>query len=158
MEKPERKNMKTTRNTRTNRREAGFSLIELMIVIGIMGLLIGIVGPKLMENFDKAKVETTRVNMKNISSTLKQYRLDCGLYPNTNQGLDALMSKPSGSPECKNYAPKGYLSSKTLPKDAWEQDYLYQSEGSSFEIKSLGADRKEGGSDYDTDIIVTDQD
>lgn len=151
--------MKPTQYTPPSNRESGFSLIELMIVIGILGLLIGIVGPKLISNFDKAKVETTRVNMKNISSTLKQYRLDCGLYPNTNQGLDALMTKPSSSPECKNYAPKGYLEAKNLPKDAWEQDYLYQSEGgNTFEIKSLGADRKEGGSDYDADIVVTDQD
>lgn len=138
--------------------ESGFSLIELMIVIGILGLLIGLVGPKLMSSFDKAKVETTRVNMKNISSTLKQYRLDCGQYPTTDQNLDALIAKPSGGAECKNYAPGGYLDKKTLPKDAWDKDYIYTSDGNTFEIKSYGSDKKEGGADYSSDIIVTDQD
>lgn len=148
--------MKTQKQQLNN--ESGFSLIELMIVIGILGLLIGIVGPKLIANFDKAKVETTRVNMKNISSTLKQFRLDCGQYPNSDQGLSALITKPSGNPDCKNYAPGGYLDKKAAPKDAWDMDYLYSSDGNTFEIKSYGADKKEGGADYNADISVTDQD
>jgi general secretion pathway protein G len=138
--------------------ESGFSLIELMIVVAILGLLIGIVGPKVMSSFDKAKVETTRVNMKNLTSTLKTYRLDCGNYPTTEQGLEALISKPTTGSECKNYAPTGYLDKKSVPKDAWEMDYLYNSDGNAFEIKSLGADKKEGGVDYNADISITDQD
>jgi general secretion pathway protein G len=140
--------------------ESGFSLIELMIVVAILGLLIGIVGPKVMGSFDKAKVETTRVNMKNISSTLKQYRLDCGQYPTTEQGIEALISKPSAAPECKNYAPGGYLDKKTVPVDAWDMPYLYNSDGNTFEVKSLGADKKPGGAEgtYDMDISITDQD
>ena len=148
----------TNKKTPLLRSEAGFSLIELMIVIGILGLLIGIVGPKLISNFDKAKVETTRVNMKNISSTLKQYRLDCGQYPTTDQDLAALIAKSTDGPECKNYAPGGYLDKKAAPKDAWDMDYLFNSDGSTFEIKSLGADKKDGGADYNADIIVSDQD
>jgi general secretion pathway protein G len=96
--------------------------------------------------------------MKNISNTLKQYKLDCGQYPNTNQGLDALVTKPASEPGCKNYAPNGYLDKKSAPKDAWDMDYLYTSDGSAFEIKSLGEDKKEGGADYKADIVVTDQD
>jgi general secretion pathway protein G len=149
---------KTNTKTTTLRNESGFSLIELMIVIGILGLLIGIVGPKLISNFDKAKVETTRVNMKNISSTLKQFRLDCGSYPTTDQGISALVAKPTSGPECKNYAPGGYLDKKSAPKDAWDMDYLYTSDGNTFEIKSYGADKKEGGVDYNADISVSDQD
>lgn len=137
--------------------EAGFSLIELMIVIGILGLLIGLVGPKLISNFDKAKVDTTRVQMKQIGTTLKNFRLDCGLYPTTDQGLEALVSKPAGGQECKNYAPGGYLDKK-VPKDAWDQDFLYTSDGNTYEIKSMGSDRKAGGVDYGADIIVTDSD
>jgi general secretion pathway protein G len=153
--------MKTKQNWRnilqnTANAEAGFSLIELMIVIGILGMLIGIVGPKLLSSFDKAKVETTKVNMKSIATTLKNYRLDCGQYPTTDQGLDALINKPTGGSECKNYAPGGYMDKKGVPKDAWDKDYLYTSDGSTFEIKSFGADKKEGGVDYNADISVTD--
>ena len=137
--------------------EQGFSLIELMIVIGIMGLLIGIVGPKLMERFDSAKVDTTKVQMKNLINTLKTYRLDCGSYPTTEQSLEALVSKPTIGPECKNYAPSGYIEKK-VPKDAWNIDYLYTSDGNTFEIKSYGADKKEGGDGYGADITVTDAD
>ena len=136
----------------------GFSLIELMIVIGILGLLIGLVGPKLMNSFDKAKVETTRVNMKSIATTLKNYRLDCGQYPTTEQGLEALIAKPTQGPECKNYAPGGYVDKKGAPKDAWDQDFLYTSDGNTFEIRSLGADKKAEGADYNADIIVGDAD
>ena len=147
---------KTLKNTLTN--HSGFSLIELMIVIAILGLLVGIVGPKLIGNFDKAKVETTRVNMKNIASTLKQFRMDCSVYPITDQTLSALTTKPSSGADCKNYAPGGYLNSKGTPKDAWDSEYIYTSDGSTFEIKSYGADKKPDGKDYNADIIITDQD
>ncbi|MBC7398220.1 MAG: type II secretion system major pseudopilin GspG [Bdellovibrionales bacterium] len=137
--------------------QTGFSLIELMIVIGILGLLIGLVGPKLIASFDRAKVGTTQVQMKQLVSTMKSYRLDCGNYPTTDQGLESLIKKSSTGADCKNYAPGGYVDKK-LPKDAWDQDFLYNSDGNTFEIKSLGADKKEGGVDFNADIIVGDQD
>ncbi len=138
--------------------EQGFSLIELMIVIAILGLLIGLVGPKLIAQFDKAKVETTKVNMKGIASILKTYKLDCGQYPTTDQGLDALVAKSGTGPDCKNYSPAGYMDKKTVPKDAWDMPYLYTSDGNTFEIRSLGADKKEGGDGFNTDLSVTDGD
>ena len=137
--------------------QSGFSLIELMIVIGILGLLIGLVGPKLISSFDRAKVDTTKVQMKQLATTLKNYRLDCGSYPTTDQGLDALVSKSTAGSDCKNYAPGGYVEKK-VPKDAWDQDFLYNSDGNTFEIKTLGADKKEGGADYNADVTVSDQD
>ena len=137
--------------------EAGFSLIELMIVIGIMGLLIGVIGPNLIGKFTKAKVDTTKVQMKQIASVLKSYKLDCNLYPTTDQGLEALLNKPTSGTECKNYAPGGYMGGK-MQKDGWDKDFLYNSDGSTFEIKSLGADMKAGGADNDSDITVTDTD
>ncbi len=145
------------KNKQKRLNQAGFSLIELMIVIGILGLLIGLVGPKLIANFDKAKVDTTKVQMKQISTTIKTYRLDCGQYPTSDQGLDALVAKPTAQPECKNYNPKAYLD-KRVPKDAWDQDFLYTSDGNTFEIKSTGSDRKVGGADFDADISVSDSD
>lgn len=136
--------------------QEGFSLIELMIVIGILGLLIGFVGPKLISNFDKAKVDTTKVQMRQLAATLKNYRLDCGSYPTTDQGLNALLSKPSTGDDCKNYAPGGYLEKKNLPQDAWNKEFMYESDGNAFAIKSYGADKKEGGSDFNADITVSD--
>jgi general secretion pathway protein G len=145
------------KNNKKRTNEAGFSLIELMIVIGIMGLLIGVVGPNLISKFTGAKVDTTKVQMKQLAGTLKNYRLDCNQYPTTEQGLEALVTKPGSGPECKNYAPGGYIGGK-LPQDGWQRDFLYTSDGNTFEIKSLGADRKAGGTDYDADISVTDTD
>jgi general secretion pathway protein G len=149
--------MNTTKQISKNlmRSQAGFSLIEIMIVVMIMGILIGLVGPKVMSSFDRAKVDTTRVQMKQVATTLKNYRLDCSQYPNTDQGLDALVTKPA-SGDCRNYAPGGYMSK--LPKDAWDRDFFYESDGNTFQIKSFGSDRKEGGSEYNEDIIVTDTD
>ncbi len=127
-----------------------------MIVVMIMGILIGLVGPKVMSSFSRAKVDTTRVQMKQVATTLKNYRLDCNLYPSTDQGLESLAAAPTTGNTCRNFAPGGYINK--LPKDAWDKDFLYESDGTTFAIKSLGADMKEGGADYDADIIVTDQD
>jgi general secretion pathway protein G len=146
-----------SRYTKILNNQSGFSLIEIMIVVMIMGILIGLVGPKVMSSFSRAKVDTTKVQMKQIATTLKNYRLDCNLYPSTDQGLDALTKAPTTGNTCRNYAPGGYMNK--LPRDAWDKDFLYEStDGTTFAIKSLGADMKEGGVDYDADIVVTDQD
>lgn len=145
------------RYTKILNNQSGFSLIEIMIVVMIMGLLVGLVGPKIMGSFSRAKVDTTKVQMKQIATTLKNYRLDCNLYPTTDQGLEALAAAPTTGSACRNYAPGGYM--PKLPKDGWDKDFLYESQdGTNFAIKSMGADMKEGGADYDADIIVTDQD
>ena len=144
-------------NKNNKKNQAGFSLIEIMIVMGIMGLLVAVVGPNLISKFQKAKVDTTRVQMKTLSGLLKSYRLDCNLYPTTDQGLEALATKPTSGTECKNYAPGGYIGGK-IPHDGWDKDFLYTSDGATFEIKSLGGDMKPGGTENDADIIVTDQD
>lgn len=150
-------NNNPVKNKSILRNEAGFSLIEIMIVVMIMGILIGLVGPKVMSSFARAKADTTKVQMKQIATTLKNYRLDCNLYPTTDQGLEALSTKPTTGAECRNYAPGGYMNK--IPRDAWDKEFLYESvDGSSFAIKSLGADMKADGKDYDADIIVTDTD
>ncbi|MBS1958686.1 MAG: type II secretion system major pseudopilin GspG [Bdellovibrionales bacterium] len=148
--------LNTARYTKTLNDQAGFSLIEIMIVVMIMGILVGLVGPKVMSSFSRAKVDTTTVQMKQLATMLKNYRLDCNLYPTTDQGLDALVQKPTGGQDCRNYAPGGYTNK--IPKDGWDKDFLYESDGTSFTIKSLGADMKPEGKDYDSDISVTDKD
>ncbi len=132
----------------------GFTLIEIMIVIVILGMLAAIVVPKLMGNTDKAKVADAKVQIRNLESALKMYKLDNGVYPTTDQGLAALVTKPTVGTIPKNYRDGGYLESKSLPKDPWGNDYLYLSPGEhgDYDLSSYGADGVRGGEDYNADI------
>jgi general secretion pathway protein G len=136
----------------------GFTLIEIMIVIVILGMLAAIVGPKLMGSTDKAKVADAKVQIRNIESALKMYKLDNGVYPSTEQGLAALVAMPSVGTIPKNYREGGYLESKTVPKDPWSNDYLFLSPGEhgDYDLSSLGADGVRGGEGYDADIVSWD--
>jgi general secretion pathway protein G len=133
----------------------GFTLIEMMIVIAVIAMIMGWVGTNIFRNYEKAKVDGTKIQMKQLGTILEDFNRECGFYPTTDQGLDALVHQPSGR-ECKNYDPKGYVPNGRVPKDAWGRDYLYTSDGSSFELKSLGKDGKEGGDDLDKDISSND--
>lgn len=129
----------------------GFSLIELMIVIIILGLLASMVMPNIMGKGEEAKRKLVCIQMKNISETMKMFKLDNGVYPSTEEGLEALLKNPD--PErYPNYARSGYFEGDNLPKDSWSNDFVYIGEGTSFDLISLGADRKEGGSDDAEDI------
>ena len=98
-------------------KERGFTLIEIMVVLVILGLLVAIVGPNILGRGDQARVTAAEAQLSNIASALDLYRLDNSHYPSTQQGLDALQSKPSGSPEPRNWNPDGYLS--PVPQDPW---------------------------------------
>lgn len=133
------------------RASRGFSLIELMIVIIILGLLASMVMPNIMGKGEEAKRKLVCVQMKNIAETMKMFKLDNGVYPTTEEGLDALLANPD--PErYPNYARSGYFEGSNLPKDSWNNAFIYVSEGGGFDLVSLGADRKEGGSDDAEDI------
>lgn len=141
-----------TRSTHIGRQQTGFTLIEVMVVVVILGILAAIVVPKVMDNPDKARVTTARAEIRNLDSALKMYKLDNFHYPSTDQGLDALVQKPAGSPEARNWQSGGYLD--RMPKDPWGNDYLYLNPGvhGDIDIYSLGADGQPGGSEYDSDI------
>lgn len=132
-------------------REA-FTLIELMVVIVILGVLAGIVVPQFMDEPQKARVVKAKMQIENISTALKKFYIDNGFYPVTEQGLEALVSKPTSGRAPKNYASSGYLSK--LPKDPWGSDYIYLSPGEHgpFDLSSYGADGAEGGSEGDADV------
>ncbi|ACS81642.1 type II secretion system major pseudopilin GspG [Maridesulfovibrio salexigens] len=135
--------------------QRGFSLIELMIVIVILGLLASMLVPKIMDRPNEARVTKAKMDMKALDSALKLYKLDTGRYPTTEQGLQALITKPDTRPVPRNYRKGGYLDSATAPVDPWGYDYIYRSpgeEGRPYELISLGADGMEGGEDYDADI------
>ena len=136
----------------------GFTLIEIMVVIVILALLAALVGPKLMGRTDDAKVTDARVQIKNIETALKLYKLDTGTYPSTEQGLGALVAKPTVGVIPKNYKDEGYLESKKVPKDPWSNDYLYISPGEhgDYDLYSFGADGVKGGEGKNADITSWD--
>ncbi len=136
--------------------QRGFSLIEIMVVIVIMGLLLGVVGPKVLNNIEKAQINTTRTQFQNFSAALKAYKLDNFRYPNTEQGLEALVTLPGADPVPKKWSQ--YLDQ--LPRDPWDGEYKYEApgDGHPFDIYSLGADGVRGGEGQDADLSIWDQD
>ena len=131
----------------------GFSLLELMIVIIILGLLSALVLPNLIGKAESAKRKLVCIQMKQIEEALKSFKFDNGIYPTTEEGLEALIKNPD--PErYTNYAPTGYLESKTLPRDPWKHPYIYINDDNGIDIISLGADGKEGGEGDAKDITL----
>ncbi|WP_312225719.1 type II secretion system major pseudopilin GspG [Stutzerimonas nitrititolerans] len=133
-------------------KQKGFTLIEIMVVVVILGILAALVVPQVMNRPDQAKVAVAKGDIKAIGAALDMYKLDNFSYPSTQQGLNALVEKPSGSPQPKNWNRDGYL--KRVPKDPWGNDYQYLSPGTQgqFDLYSLGADGKQGGTDLNADI------
>jgi general secretion pathway protein G len=136
--------------------EAGFSLIEMLIVIALIGLLGTLVAGNVIGKFNRAKVDTTKAQMRQLGVILDDFRRECGFYPLTDQGLDALVQKPAGGRECKNYDPEGYIKGGKVPKDGFGNDFLYESDGNRYKLTSLGNDGQAGGADLDADITSDD--
>lgn len=130
-------------------KQKGFTLIELLVVIVILGILAAIIVPRITGRVDEARIEATKVQMKAIKDALEQYKLDNGFYPTTEQGLRALVEKPTTPPVPQRW--RQYLDK--LPKDAWDRDFIYMSPGVGrpFELRSMGPDGKEGTED-DIDV------
>lgn len=137
-----------------NRNDKGFTLIELMVVIVILGILAAIIAPRIIGRTDEAKVTEAKVQMKNIETALKLYKLDSGVYPSSEQGLEALVSKPTAGNIPRNWREGGYLEKKKVPDDPWGNPYVYASPGQSgdYDIISYGADGARGGEGFDADI------
>lgn len=130
----------------------GFTLIEIMVVIVILGILASVVVPRIMDRPDEAKIVKAKSDIRAIEAALNLYRLDNFNYPSTDQGLEALVKKPTGSPEPRNYKQGGYLD--RLPKDPWGQNYQYLNPGrrGQIDIFSFGADGQPGGEGTNADI------
>ncbi|GAB3096084.1 type II secretion system major pseudopilin GspG [Pseudomaricurvus hydrocarbonicus] len=142
----------TKKNALSQMRQKGFTLIEIMVVVVILGILAALVVPNIIGRPGEARMTAARSDINSIGNALDLYKLDNHTYPSTDQGLEALVTKPSGFPEPANWNPQGYL--KSLPKDPWGNDYLYVSPGnkSAYDLYSLGADNREGGEDENADI------
>lgn len=142
--------MKNVVNIKAGQR--GFSLVEILVVLVIMGLLISVVAPTVLNRADEARVQKVHADFKSIETALKIYRLDNYVYPTTEQGLEALVEASSLDPEPRNFKAGGYL--QEVPMDPWGRPYLYLSPGEHGEVDiySLGADGLSGGEDQNADI------
>ena len=136
------------------RNNRGFTLIEIMVVIVILALLAALVGPKIIGRSDDAKIADAKVQIRNLETALKLYKLDNSLYPTTEQGLAALVTKPTVGAIPKNYKAEGYLESKKVPQDPWGNEFVFISPGANgdYDLCSLGADGVKGGEGKGADI------
>ncbi|OYY91402.1 MAG: type II secretion system protein GspG [Sphingomonas sp. 28-66-16] len=140
------------RTVRRRRRQNGFTLVELMVVIVILGLLATIVALNVLPSGDRARTEKARADIATIEDGLELYKLQNLQYPSTTDGLAALVSPPASLTDPSRYQKGGYI--KKLPKDPWGRDYLYTSPGThgAVDIWTYGADGKEGGEGVDADV------
>lgn len=128
------------------------SLIEILIALTLLALAGTFVGGRVFEQLQEGKISSAKIQMKSIADRLKEFRRDCNFLPTTDMGLDALINKPEGGRDCKRYAPGGYIDGGKIPLDPWDAEFIYESDGKTFEIISLGADNAEGGEGSDADI------
>jgi general secretion pathway protein G len=134
--------------------QAGFTLIEIMVVVVIIGILAGIVGVNIVGRVGEARRESSRVQIQNFSNALEMYKMDNGFYPTSAQGLEALITPPTAGQVPKKFPMGGYMKKDSLPKDPYGSDYVYISPGvhGPFDIVSYGADGQPGGEDENADI------
>jgi len=125
-------------------RQAGFTLIEIMVVVIILGILVSLIAPNIFGVLDDAEVTATRVQMRNLEVALDTYRMNHSRYPTTEEGLEALLQPPGRD--------RGYI--EVIPRDSWDNEYQYRSPGQNgdYDIWSYGRDGQEGGEGLDTDI------
>lgn len=133
------------------RAESGFTLLELLVVLGIIAMLAGIVGPQVMKHMGESKTKAAKVQIEDLSATLDMYKLDIGHYPTTEEGLNALIEAPDSAKRWNG----PYLQKSKIPLDPWQQEYHYVSPGQhgKFDLFSYGADAKEGGEGEDQDLV-----
>ncbi|MBD3809337.1 MAG: type II secretion system major pseudopilin GspG [Sulfuricurvum sp.] len=131
-------------------RRSGFTLIEIMVVIIILGLLSAFVVPNITGKSEEAKQKLVCVQMKSLNESLKMFKVDNGEYPTTEEGLKALITNPDPD-TYTSYASKGYLEGKSVPNDPWNHPYIYTNIDDVIDIVSLGSDGKEGGKDEEKD-------
>ena len=134
--------------------ESGFTLIEIMVVVVILGLLAGFIAPRILGRTDDAKKVKAQIDISTIETALKLYRLDTGQYPDTEQGLDALVEKPTVGTIPNRWREGGYLEKPRVPEDPWGGEYVYLSPGihGEYDIVSYGADGVAGGEGKDADV------
>jgi general secretion pathway protein G len=139
---------------RANISQWGFTLLEIIVVVFILSILVALVAPKIIGRTDDARIADARLQINNFETALKLFKLDNSFYPDTQQGLDALVEKPITGRVPHKYQAGGYLEKKKIPMDPWGNSYVYVCPGlhGDYDIFSYGADGKEGGEGNDADI------
>ncbi|OMH34804.1 type II secretion system major pseudopilin GspG [Motiliproteus sp. MSK22-1] len=152
MKRESRQSLGKWQSGKYSRHQSGFTLLEIMVVIVILGLLVAVVAPNVLQNQDKAMVQKAKADIALLEQSLDLYKLDSFSYPTTDQGLEALVKKPDIAPAPKNYSQNGYI--KRLPLDPWGNPYQYIQPGEHgpYDIYSTGADGEPGGEGLATDI------
>lgn len=141
------------------RRRQGFTLIEILLVLSLLGLVFSLLGGKVFSAFGKGKISAAKIQIKQIESALDRYRAECSFYPTTDQGLAALVSAPTSGRQCKDYDPEGYLNgAKKVPVDPWGTEFKYTCDnGVNYTLVSFGPDGVEGGEGRDKDLSSADE-
>lgn len=141
---------------KARRTRAGFTMVELMAVLIILGLLFAMVVGNYVGHTDKARKITTQTSLKSLHTLVNQFKMDTGRYPAEEEGLGALLEQPT---DVTNWPAGGYLDTTEIPMDGWDHDFIYElnpTNGKPFLIKSLGADGQDDGEGYDADLLSTD--
>jgi general secretion pathway protein G len=134
--------------------QKGFSLIEILIALTLLAVAGTFVVGRFMDTLHEGQVKSTKIQMNGLDARLKEFRRKCGFYPTTEQGLEALLTKPTGGRECKDYPANGFIDGEAVPKDPWDGDFIYESDGKNFNIYSYGPDGASGGEGNDSDIYL----
>lgn len=137
-----------------NESQKGFSLIEILIALTLLAIAGTFVAGKFLDSKLEGEINSTKIQMSSLDGRLKEFKRKCGFYPTTEQGLEALVTKPTGGRECKDYPPNGFIEDNQIPKDPWDHDFVYESDGKTFNIYSYGPDGESGGEGSDADIYL----
>lgn len=146
--------MKRFNMKKMNKRAKGFTLTEILIALAIVAIMGTFVTLSFMGNVDKANVQKLKGDLNTLKTALQSYKIDNGTYPSTEQGLQALIHRPTSEPIPHNYPSAGYLGSSAIPKDPWQREYIYIYPGrhGDFDLYTLGNDGREGGEGENKDI------
>lgn len=130
----------------------GFSLVEILVALTLLGLAGSFVALKIFDSLYEGQVNAAKTQMKGYENALKEFKRKCYFYPTTEQGLEALIEKPTSGRECKNYPPNGFI--EDLQEDPWGGDFVYESDGKTISIYSYGQDGEQGGEEKDADVYL----